>query len=52
MKIGIRGELCTTPTRNMKGKTTRVNVYWNRTSLRGARISNKPSKVRLCVRIR
>jgi len=28
--------------RNRKGKTTHVNVYWNGTKLRGARISNKP----------
>jgi len=30
--------------RNRKSKTTRVNVYWNGTKLRGARISNKPAK--------
>jgi hypothetical protein len=29
--------------RNKKCKTTRVNVYWNGTKLRGARISNKPA---------
>ena len=30
--------------RNGKGKTTRVNVYWNGTKLRGARISSHPAK--------
>jgi hypothetical protein len=30
--------------RNKKGKTTRVNVYWNGTKLRGARISTAPAK--------
>jgi len=30
--------------RNKRGKTIRVNVYWNGTKLRGARISNKPAK--------
>ena len=30
--------------RNKKGKTTRVNVYWNGAKLRGARISNHPAE--------
>jgi len=30
--------------RNRKSKTTHVNVYWNGTKLRGARISNEPAK--------